>query len=209
VTQGAARGIDLITGHTRDEYRLFTEAYGIRGRVTAGQATAALQVLAPVRGGEAAYRAAYPDADPATLLELVHSDWLFRMPSLHLAQAHAAAGGRTFLYEVAYPAPVKDLGACHGIDVPLVFGVYQGLGRTLFGPEPPARAVAVGNLMREQWTAFAARGDPGWPPYAPGRRTTRIFDDPPDVTSYPEQASLHIWDQHRFGVLDLITEAAR
>ena len=51
--------------------------------------------------------------------------------------------------------------------------------------------------------SFAASGDPGWPPYAPGRRTTRIFDDPPDVAPYPEEASLHIWDQHRFGVLDL------
>jgi len=60
-----------------------------------------------------------------------------------------------------------------------------------------------GDLMRSQWAPFAADGDPGWPPYAPGRRTTSIFDDPPDVTPYPERASLHIWDQHRFGVLDL------
>jgi carboxylesterase type B len=69
--------------------------------------------------------------------------------------------------------------------------------------EPPASAVALGDLMRSQWTAFAAGGDPGWPPYSPGRRLTRIFDDPPDVVPYPEKASLHIWDQHRFGVLDL------
>jgi hypothetical protein len=53
------------------------------------------------------------------------------------------------------------------------------------------------------------RGDPGWPQYAPGRRTTRIFDDPPGVTGYPEQASLHIWDQHRFGSLELNVQAAR
>jgi para-nitrobenzyl esterase len=209
VAGGAARAVDLIAGHTRDEYRLFTDVYGIRGQVTGEQASAALQVLAPGDRGEAAYRAAYPDTDPETLFELVHSDWLFRMPSLHLAQAHAAAGGRTFLYEVSYPAPVKELGACHAIDVPLVFGVYPAGGLMLFGPEPPANAVAVGNQMREQWAAFAAGGDPGWPPYAPGRRATRIFDDPPDVTSYPEQASLHIWDQHRFGVLDLIREHSR
>ncbi|HYB48361.1 MAG TPA: hypothetical protein VED20_13550 [Streptosporangiaceae bacterium] len=74
---------------------------------------------------------------------------------------------------------------------------------------PPASTVAVGNQMREQWAVFAAGGDPGWPPYAPGRRATRIFDDPSDVTSYPEQASLHIWDQQRFGVLDLIREHSR
>jgi len=211
VATGAARDIDLITGHTRDEYRLFMHVYGLRGQVSAELASAALTALAPGRPekGEAAYRAAYPDADPETLFELVHSDWLFRMPTLHLAQAHAAAGGRTFLYEVCFPASVNNLGACHAIDVPLVFGNFPFPGEMLFGPEPPAGAVALGDLMRQQWAAFAADGDPGWPAYAPGRRLTRIFDDPADVTSYPEEASLHLWDQHRFGVIDLAAEPAR
>ena len=203
---GAARDIDLLTGHNRDEYRLFTELYGLRGKITDEAASEALRGLAPNGPGqhsEAAYREAYPDADAETLFELINSDWLFRMPTLHLAQAHAAAGGRTFLYQVSYPASEGAFGACHAIDVPLVFGVYAGLGQMLFGPEPPASAVALGDLMRSQWAAFAADGDPGWPPYAPGRRTTRIFDDPPDVIPYPEKASMHIWDQHRFGVLDL------
>jgi para-nitrobenzyl esterase len=203
VAAGAARHVDLLTGHNRDEFRLFTELSGLRGKITDEVASQALRRLADGADGEAAYREAYPDADAEMLFELVNSDWLFRMPTLHLAQAHAAAGGRTFLYQVSYPASEGGLGACHAIDVPLVFGVYSGLGQMLFGPEPPASAVALGDLMRSQWAAFAADGDPGWPPYAPGRRTTRIFDDPPDVTPYPEVASLHIWDQHRFGVLDL------
>jgi len=206
VATGAARDVDLIAGHTRDEYRLFMHVYGLHGNVTAEMADDALGALAP---SASAYRTAYPDADPERLFELVHTDWLFRMPTLHLAQAHAAAGGRTFLYEVRYPASVGGLGACHAIDVPLVFGNFPFPGEMLFGPEPPAGAVALGNLMREQWAAFAADGDPGWPPYAPGRRLTRIFDDPPGVAGYPEEASLHLWDQHRFDVIDLDTEAAR
>ena len=211
VAAGAARNVDLITGHTRDEYRLFMHVYGLRGRVSAELASEALAVLGPSTpaGAQAAYRAAYPEADPETLFELVHTDWLFRMPTLHLAQAHSASGGRTFLYEFRYPASLHDLGACHAIDVPLVFGAYQGIGQLLFGAEPPAAAVALGDLMREQWVAFATDGDPGWPLYSPGSRMTRIFDDPPDVTGYPRKASLHLWDQHRFGVLDLETQTAR
>ena len=203
VAAGAARDVDLLTGHNRDEYRLFTVLAGVRGKIDEPTASAALRGLAGGAAGEAAYREAYPDADAETLFELVNSDWLFRMPTLHLAQAHAAAGGRTFLYQVSYPAPEAGLGACHAIDVPLVFGVYSGIGQMLFGPEPPASAVALGDVMRAQWAAFAAHGDPGWPAYAPGRRLTRIFDDPPDVVAYPQDASLHIWDQHRFGVLGL------
>jgi para-nitrobenzyl esterase len=211
VAAGAARNVDLITGHTRDEYRLFMHVYGLRGRVSAELASEALAALGPSTpaGAEAAYHAAYPEADPETLFELVHTDWLFRMPTLHLAQAHSASGGRTFLYEFRYPAALHNLGACHAIDVPLVFGGYQGIGQMLFGPEPPAAAVALGDLMREQWAAFAADGDPGWPLYSPGSRMTRIFDDPPDVAGYPRKTSLHLWDQHRFGVLDLEAETAR
>ena len=200
---GAGRGVDLIAGHNRDEYRLFIELSRQRGKITDEEATDALRALAGGAGGEAAYRDAYPGATAETLFELVNSDWLFRMPTLHLAQAHAAAGGQTFLYQVSLEASEGGFGACHAIDVPLVFGVYAGLGRMLFGAEPPASAVALGDLMRSQWASFAASGDPGWPLYAPGRRLTRVFDDPPDVVPYPEEASLHIWDQHRFGVLDL------
>src|ERR1700722_11701126 len=211
VPSAAPRHVDLISGHTRDEYRLFMQAYGLQGKITAELASDALAGLGPSTpaGAEASYRVAYPAADPETLFELVHTDWLFRMPTLHLAQGHASSGGRTFLYEFRYPAPAGGLGACHAIDVPLVFGSYAGLGQTLFGPEPPTAAVALGDLMREQWTAFAADGDPGWPLYSPGSRMTRIFDDPPDVAGYPQKASLHLWDQHRFGVLDLETQTAR
>lgn len=51
--------------------------------------------------------------------------------------------------------------------------------------------------FRTAWTRFAAVGDPGWPAYDPQRRLTRIFDLPPAVTAYPEEASRRLW-QDRF-----------
>ena len=42
-------------------------------------------------------------------------------------------------------------------------GFYSGIGWMLFGPEPPASAVALGDLMRAQWAAFAAHGGPAGP----------------------------------------------
>ena len=153
---GAGRGVSLVAGYNRDEYRLFTALNGQRGKITEEVASDMLRGLAGGRAGEAAYREAYPDADAEMLFELVNSDWLFRMPTLHLAQAHAAAGGKTFLFQVSFEATEGGFGACHGIVLPLVFGVYSGLGEFLFGPEPPASAVALGDLMRSQWAAFAA-----------------------------------------------------
>jgi para-nitrobenzyl esterase len=201
LASGTSWKVDLLTGHNRDEARLFMELSGQRGKVTQEMTDRVIDVFVP-GDGEKAYRTAYPDADAESLYELVFSDWLFRMPTLHLAQAHAAGGGRTFLYELTFEA--GPLGACHALDVPLVFGVAADLGRFLLGPEPSAAAVELGNLMRSEWVAFAATGDPGWSPYAPGRRMTRVYDTEPDVVPYPEDASMHIWDQRRFGRIGLL-----
>lgn len=201
---GAASDVELLTGHTREEYRLFIAVDGKLGRITEEEAAAALAAFAPAPDGPAGYRKAFPDADPSCLYELVFSDWLFRMPTLHLAQAHAACGGRTFLYELTARAPAGPFGACHALDVPLVFGSHrQGLGDALIGPNPPAEFVTLGETMRREWLSFAAAGDPGWPGYGTGHRTTRVYDLQPDVVSYPEETSMRLWERHQFAALDL------
>ena len=157
----------------------------------------------PGADGEAAYREAYPDADAETLFELVNSDWLFRMPTLHLAQAHAAAGGRTFLYQVSYPASEarsrrlprdrraaglrRLLRARPDAVRPRAAGQRGGAR----GPD----ALAVGGVRRGRRPRLAAVR--AGPPDDPHLRR------PAGRGPVPGRASLHIWDQHRFGVLDL------
>ncbi|MFJ3670864.1 carboxylesterase/lipase family protein [Streptomyces sp. NPDC090106] len=203
---GAARDVELITGHNRDEYRLFMLLGGELGRVDAAAASRALRLFGPTPDAEAAYRAAFPDASAERLYELVKSDWLFRMPTLHLADAHAAAGGRTHLYELTWSAPVDGgvLGACHGLDIPLTFGRFETLGALLIGPEPGPDAEALSARFRTAWTSFAATGDPGWPLYDTERRATRLLDTEPTVTAYPEEASRRLWESHTFGPLPLL-----
>jgi para-nitrobenzyl esterase len=201
---GAASDVELLTGHNRDEYRLFLAMGGQLGTISEDEAATTLATFAPAPDGPVAYRKSFPDADPSAMYELVFSDWLFRMPTLHLAQAHAASGGRTFLYELAAEAPAGPFGACHGLDVPLVFGVMgEGLTAMLVGENPSAEFVALGDTMRREWLAFAATGDPGWPAYGTEHRTTRIYDLQPDVISYPEEASMHLWERHQFDALGL------
>ncbi|GAA4596341.1 carboxylesterase family protein [Planotetraspora phitsanulokensis] len=200
---GAATDVELIVGHTRDEYRLFTFLNGDTGQITAERAATALRMFAP---DPAAYRAAHPGADAERLYELVYSDWLFRMPSLHLAQAHHAGGGRVHLYELSWTAPGMEdvLGACHGLDVPLTFGnLTAGAHGMWFGPEPPAQATELSSRIRTAWAAFAATGDPGWPAYEPEGRSTWILDATPRVAAYPEDTSRRLWSGHTFDPLPL------
>ena len=195
---GLSGTVDLLVGHTAHEQRLLTALSGLLGQVTRDQAVQSAQVFGP---DPQAYLDAFPD--PEELYEVVRSDWLFRMPSLTLADAQLAAGGRAHLYELTWPAPGMGgvFGACHGLDVPLVFGnLTLGQPAVLIGEVTP-EAESVSAQMREAWTAFATSGDPGWPGFADG--STRVFDVEPSVTPYPERVSRAIW-QDPPRVLDLL-----
>ena len=61
---------------------------------------------------------------------------------------------------------------------------------------------AVG--FRTAWTAFAATGDPGWLLCDTKRRLVQIFDSDPVVSSYPEETSRRLWQDHRFQALPLL-----
>ncbi|MFI8832503.1 carboxylesterase/lipase family protein [Streptomyces afghaniensis] len=205
---GAAKDIDLLVGHNRDEYRLFVAMAGRLGQISEERATASLRLFAPGPDGERAYRTAFPDATPGELFERVQTDWLFGMPSLHLAEAQRAGGGRAHVYELTWPAPGNGgaLGACHGLDIPLLFGTYGAdLGALLFaGTEPSAEAEALSSRFRSSWTAFARTGDPGWPAYEETERLVQVLDAEPAVRAYPEETSRRLWEGHDFSALPLL-----
>lgn len=184
---GITGSVDLMVGHTRHEQRLLSLVSGVLGEVTEAQAAETAAVFAP---DPQRYRAAYPA--PEDLYEAVRSDWLFRMPSLHLAEAQVAAGGRAHLYELTWPAPGLGggLGACHGLDVPLVFGNLDAGQPALLIGDATSEAEALSSEMRRAWIAFARTGDPGWPTYDTG--TMRLFDVETTDGTYPEQVSRQI-----------------
>jgi para-nitrobenzyl esterase len=204
---GRARDVELITGHNREEFRLFVALAGQLGQITEEEAAAALRRFGPGPDAEQAYRTAFPGASPDELHERVQSDWLFRMPSLHLAEAQIAGGGRAHVYELTWPAPGMGgvLGACHGLDIPLLFGTFAAdLGNLLFPVgEPSPEAQALSARFRASWTAFARTGDPGWPAYDTERRSVQVLDAEPVVTAYPEESSRRLWEDYAFPALPL------
>ena len=176
--------------------------------MTDEQAQHALDVLAPGPDGARRYREGFPAAGPNELHEMVNSDWAFRMPTLHLAEAQIAGGGRAHVYELTWPAPGMGgvLGACHGLDVPLVFGnLDRGLPAMLIGDGPNPEAEALSG-------AHARRVDGVRGPRRPRLDRVRHRATPrrssstptPTVAAYPEETSRLIWQDHRFPALPLI-----
>lgn len=200
LADGVSRDVDLLVGHTRDEQRLFTMVDGLLAQVDARLAERALALFAPAPHGAADYRAT--GAGPDDLYDRVHSDWLFRMPSLHLAEAHT---GTTHLYELAWSAPAMGglLGACHGLDVPLVFGNLDRGQPAMLLADDLEEAEELSAQMRAAWIGFAATGDPGWPAYTVEDRLTRVVDTSSATVAYPEQDSRQIWTDHVFRELPL------
>ncbi|MGI5201427.1 hypothetical protein ACQEU6_07575 [Spirillospora sp. CA-108201] len=131
------------------------------------------------------------------------------MPSLHLADAQIAGGGRAHGYEPTWPAPGAGggLGACHGLDVPLVFGnLTSGQPSMLIGDPPSPAAEALPAQIRGAWTAFAAHGDPGWPAYDADQRLALLYDTPSTIAAYPEETSRRLWQGHAFPALPLLAQ---
>ncbi|GAA0536846.1 carboxylic ester hydrolase [Saccharopolyspora subtropica] len=188
---GAGRDVDLICGYNTDEATLFTVDLPPEAKDPA----ALLRELRLAPSVLDEYRAGYPDASDAELYTLVLSDQLFRMPATWCAEGHADAGGRSYLYEFAWPSPARGgaLGACHGLDLPFVFGTTDNeLGQLFLGGQVPPEFEALSAEIRRAWVSFAASGDPGWPAYSAERRT-RIWNTPPSVVTDPIGVSRRIW----------------
>jgi para-nitrobenzyl esterase len=111
----------------------------------------------------------------------ISTEYVFRLPSVRLADAHAAAarpGVGTYCYLFTWESPMFGgfLGSCHALDLPFVFGTVDNPAITGFtgGGE---EAVALSEVMRRAWTTFARTGvpSPEWPIWDPDSRPTTVL----------------------------------
>nr|WP_257003368.1 carboxylesterase family protein [Streptomyces sp. Alain-F2R5] len=136
------------------------------------------------------------------------TDYAYRIPALRVAEARAAHGAETFVYEFAWPSPALDgaLGACHMAEIGFVFG---NLAHPLAGPDAPQE---LSDRVREAWSSFARTGRPTaarppggglphWPAYA-GRRSVMRLDDGAAsiVLEDPAADRRRLWDTLREAV---------
>ncbi|WP_433579046.1 carboxylesterase/lipase family protein [Nocardia brasiliensis] len=198
LANGAGRDVELLIGHTRDEFSLIAQGLD---DIDDTEVNLLVDALTPTPGARR-YRAAYPASSACALRETALSDWLFRMPTVHLAEAAYAGGSRVWFYELCWG--IGPVGASHGLDTLLVFGtahIDTGLTHTHSGTQAQARQLS--ESMRTEHLSFAFTGDPGWPRYRPHERTTRVYDTTTTIAEYPEHRSRALWRDHRFGILDL------
>ncbi|MDQ2740674.1 MAG: carboxylesterase family protein [Actinomycetota bacterium] len=195
---GAAADVDLMIGHGRDEYSLLAAQLP---HITDGELDALIDRLTPTPGARR-YRQTFPTASADDLRELALSDWLFRMPALHLAEAADRGGTPVWLYELRWGYGPQ--GASHSLDTLLVFGTTDIYGEvSAAGPAAVAQAQQVSTSLRGDHLAFVATGEPGWPRFSRNERLTRLYGVQPSVACYPEEQSRTIWNDQTFAALNL------
>ena len=202
---GAARDVELLVGHNRDEYRLFLALGGLLGRDRGGAGGLG---AADVRAG-AGRGAGVPRGLPGG-----HAGRTVRTRPDGLAVQHAlpAAGRGTGRGRRPRPPLRTDLAGTGRSAASSARATAwtsrcssarsrRTSGLLLFaGSGVPDEAKALSARFQAAWTAFARTGDPGWPAYdAAGGRLTQVLDaEPEEVRPYPEEASRRLWETYDF-----------
>ncbi|MFE5488119.1 carboxylesterase/lipase family protein [Streptomyces sp. NPDC056527] len=185
---GAATGIDVMIGWTREEANF---GFALDPGYAAADRKQVTARIAETFGAEAApevyaaYERARPGSSPAEVLMDLITDELFRVPAVRLAEARAASGRPVWAYQFDLPTPAHDgrLGAAHCLELPFVFANFDKWTHAPFlaGLDPTVRD-GLSRTMHQAWIAFARTGDPNhaamptWDPYDADTRTTMRFD---------------------------------
>ncbi len=191
---GAGSDVPIMVGTMRDEYRFFTLGDArLRSLDAAG-----LQALVCAACGAdhaPALLRAYAEGTPFDRFNAIVGDRLFGIPALLLAQARTAAASHVFRVDHASPLFGGAFGACHFVDVGLVFGTHDGA--PFFGSGE--QALQTSAQMMRAWTSFARSGkptigtEPDWPAYAAARSTMIFGGRAARVEHDPHAARYEAW----------------
>ncbi len=200
VAAGGAADVDMLIGTCAEECRLFIWAM-----------PEAMQALIPIpdpsrwfgRTGRSddevrkVYAAARPDSDEREVGIAIWTDAMFTIPAERLADAQRRHNDNVWSYRLSWRTPILDgnLGACHALDIPLMF---DRVDLTAFlGENPP---VELAREMHGAWVRFAKTGDPNggnlpaWPRHDPDTRPTMDFDVPIELVHDPDADVRTTWE---------------
>jgi para-nitrobenzyl esterase len=207
VRSGHAAGVSLLTGTTRDEWKLFVFLDPDVPRIDEAGLVAKLRQRIPGADPEALV-ATYRNArqgrapvDPPSLFFAIETDRIFRIPAIRLAETQRVHEAQTFMYRFDGESPAfgGTLGACHAVELPYVFGNHRMAGAEQFvGSGPEVDALAERTM--DAWLAFARSGDPAhgglpaWPAYDEKRRATMLLGPTCALAQSPADAERSLWD---------------
>ena len=209
----AARGdlaaIPILLGTNRDERKQFNAMTPrdpmsdedllawTRDRLPSGAASEAERVIEVIRASRASRELPSNNLD---VLDAIDTQEM-RVHSTNLAATQRPHQPHTYAYFFEWESPARrgDLGACHSLELPFVWGTLDAPFQDRFAGAGPA-VERLSEQMMDAWIAFARTGNPGhegigaWPAYDAADRATAVFGPDTRVENAPfeeERALFH------------------
>ncbi len=195
--------VPMIIGNTRDETRNLIgrgdpSAFELRREDLPRRLAAEMRADIRPETVVAEYRRLYPQASASDVFfaaTTASRSWRGAVIEL---EARSKVAAQTYAYQLDWPSPLDDgrWGACHGLDIPLVFGTLGAEG-SLTGDGADARPVS--EQVSDAFLAFARTGDPShagrpqWKPYRLEERATMIFDVQSRLANDPRSAERRLF----------------
>jgi para-nitrobenzyl esterase len=212
LARGGGARVPTLVGTNRDEWKLFLIADRKARSLDEDALRRRLARALPDRevGGRALAQHAiehYREAligprgmpEPGDVWEAFQSDRIFHYPARRLAEEQSAHAP-TWQYVFGWTAPaLRDrMGACHGMEIPFVFGTLRDPAlRALSAFAPTARKLS--DRMQRAWLEFARSGDPrheelpDWPAFEPEDGASLLFSRRLRLERAPFAERLRFW----------------
>jgi len=207
IQAGSAAGVDLIVGHTAEEASLlypsseaamFARPFMEKGLDLAFSAAgcAGSEIL---RG----YASRRTMADITEAVRPAGTDFIFRIPTIRLAEAALTHNPRVYMFSMAWGG---SLGAAHGLDVPLMFDSLEPSRAliAMLGVDDARPAQPLATAMHGAWVNFVKTGSPQhpdlpeWPQYDLTRRATMELNLASCIVDDPGAEERQLWDAARY-----------
>jgi para-nitrobenzyl esterase len=213
IARGEYAKVPLLIGTNRDEINLFLgpALRKLSEPISDESLTVQLAKLVPETSPERlralveVYRSSREQRglphSPRALLAAISSDALWRIPSARFAEAHLVHQPATYQYLFTYESPAMRgaLRACHGLELPFMFGTLDTPGQPEFAGRGEAQH-SLSERMMDTWLAFVCSGDPSlsgasghWPAYELVHRATMQLDLDSTLEHAPYEAERAAW----------------
>jgi para-nitrobenzyl esterase len=197
VAAGSARDLDLMIGWCHDETRALIPESDAKNPAFVPRASAVDSLK--IQRLMVAYSKADPQLTQAERVWKAAAAEIFVMPSLRIADAQAAAGGKIHTYRLDYAVlggPFSDK-TPHGTDIPMIFEQMSSPVAGFFGFS--AADAPMAKTMHAVWSSFIHTGTveakiPSWPSYDLQTRQTMILDRTPCIARDIAKFEREVWD---------------
>lgn len=200
IQSGSAANVPLLIGTNKDEATLFAlKSLNMAPRTAKGLIPYVSRFSPEQQKNLLSAYKNYPHK--SGVLSII-TDGVFAMPSMQFA-ALQSEKAPTYMYRFDWsstPLNIAGLRACHGVELPFVFGNFNTrVGKLVLLMAKKKDIYKIADEMQQAWINFARTGNPNssnavnWMVYNVNQRSTLIFNRKQSTVNDPDASRREAW----------------